>query len=61
MASEAWLVFAPTPLVQACQSLVVCSLGSIDDLPFGLVDVVCLVVSMVFLVVSSTSSSLFLE
>ena len=61
VASEAWLVFAPTLLVQACQSLVVCSLRSIDDLPFGLVDVVCLVVSMAFLVVSSTPSSAFVE
>ncbi len=32
-------VFAPAPLVQACQSLVVFFLRSIDDGPSGLVDV----------------------
>ncbi len=61
MTSESWLVFTPTPLVQVCQSLVVYPLRSIDDLPFGLVDVVYLVLSIVFLVVSSTPSSVFLE
>ena len=60
VASEAWLVFAPTPLVQACQSLVVCPFRSIDDLPFGLVDVVACVVDGL-LVVSSTPSSVVLE
>ena len=32
----------PAPLDQACQSLVVCFLRSIDDRPSGLVDVVAL-------------------
>ena len=55
------VVLTPDPLVQACQSFVVCFLRSIDDRSRGLVDVVSLVMSMVFLVVSSTPSSVFLD